>query len=130
MITGFLFISISLVIDVSYSGEQRVAQQLDIDDVIVLAQSSAPGGFVACPTRTTTVGVYRVSPADWSQPRHTARLQNTAIITVAGRKTLQCVYRTVGDERDSFITGEFSILREYPAGVSDCTPAEGGFMCR
>lgn len=129
LITGFVFFPVALVIDVTYSGEQHAEQQ-PATHAIVLAQIASQTRFVTCPAQTATVGVYRMSPDDWSQPRRSATLQDTAILVVAGRKTLQCIYRTSGHQRDSFVAGEFSILREFPPGMSSCTPAEGGFRCQ
>jgi hypothetical protein len=129
LITVFVICPIPLVVEVTYSGEQYAEQQA-ARLPIVLAQNASETRFVACPAQTATVGVYRISPDDWSQPRRSATLQDTAILVVAGRKTLQCIYRTSGHQRDSFVAGEFSILREFPPGMSSCTPAEGGFRCQ
>lgn len=77
---------------------------------------------VDCPVKEVRTEITTPLPSPWWNTPQVGGLERLSIETIGGRRTLVCHYwaysRTVG------------VMREFPAGVSDCEIRGNSFWCR
>jgi hypothetical protein len=107
----------------------KPGREIPLPGINTNSNTDQQGAFIACPAQSVSVGSYGTSAEGWSNARASAKLVNTDLLVVGGQKTLACIYRVIDNRRTASVSGEFSILRELPGGVSSCTAVQGGFRC-
>jgi hypothetical protein len=81
------------------------------------APSSAQAQSISCPLEKIRLEVTTRLPSGWWNTPQVNVLQNTRVITLGGKKTLQCDYGSAG-----------RIMHLAPAGRT-CAAVSGGFNC-
>jgi len=79
--------------------------------------SSAQAQSISCPLERIRLEVTTRLPSGWWNTPQVNVLQNTRVITLGGKKTLQCDYGSAG-----------RIMKLAPAG-RNCTAVRSGFSC-
>lgn len=83
--------------------------------------ASAEESFVACPVETLATEVVSELPSEWWATPQRGGLVGTEVRTIGGTATLVCSYQG--------FAASVPVMREMPANVASCAPAEGGFIC-
>jgi hypothetical protein len=85
---------------------------------------TAAGAYeeIRCPVGRIRAEITTPIPSPWWQTPQEGGLVLTRVEMIAGKKTLVCLYRAYGTT--------VGVMREPPAGTTDCRATKGGFVCR
>ena len=78
--------------------------------------------IIPCPSGRMRTEITTSLPSPWWQTPQEGMLVSNRIATIAGRRTLVCEYSAYGTR--------VGVMREFPAGASDCRAVAKGFRCR
>lgn len=83
--------------------------------------SNHSANFIACPLQQIETKVKTALPAGWWDTPQVGKLQNTQIMNIGGKQTLQCFYWAYDKS--------IPLMKLAPEGKT-CSAVQGGFSCQ
>lgn len=112
----YLFIVMAMIFTMGLSWKSSISKIFTSE---ALAQT---GEIIRCPVSEVRTEITTPLPQPWWNTPYIGRLRATRVQTIGGSRTLVCEYDAGGRL--------VSVMREFPAGVSNCAPRGPGFFCR
>ena len=98
----------------------KLVGSISLTILLVWSSAASANTYIQCPVRTIETNVTTKLPDGWRSTPQGGNLADTEIVSIGGRPTLLCIYRTPGTE--------VSVMREAPSGMG-CTATTSGFKC-